>query len=122
MGLVETDTLVSELQDLTDEGLRVVVQFDQEGYEPVYVRDDMSQRIEELADDVHEELVLQGIGRVHVEDIFEAGALHCSAHHFEDLIAFYLAMGESEGVFLTVDSTAEVPLTRFTERCKDHVE
>jgi len=78
----------------------------------------MSVSMTERADAVHDELVLQGIGRGHLEDLFGAGELQCSMHRFEGLTAFHFTAAEFTGLFVSLDPDADIQLTSFTEACK----
>ena len=121
MVLTDRQTLVDSLRAEAGEALRVIATYDREGYESVYVRDDVVERMSARADAVHDELILQGIGRGHLEDLFDAGELECSMHRFEELTAFHFAAEESTGLFVSLDPDADVPLATFAETCKRHV-
>ncbi|WP_235853511.1 hypothetical protein [Halosimplex salinum] len=113
--------LVEALRDLAGDSIRVVATYDRDGYDPAYVRPDAEPRVEVHAERVHDELVLQGLGRGHLEDLFGAGDLQCSVHRFDDLTAFHFAAAEFTGLFVSVDSDADLPLATFSETCKSHV-
>lgn len=116
--LDDPDALVDDLQSITSGDLRVVATYDREGYEPHYVREDAEANLEANADRVHRDLVLQGVGREHLEDLFDAGGLRCSMHGFEDLTAFHFVGEGYTGLFVSVDADADLPLATFVERCK----
>lgn len=109
--------LVAELHDLAGDALRVVATYDREGYEVRYARDDLQGRLESVADGVHQDLVLEGVGREHLESLFEAGDLRCTMHRFDELTAFHFPDDEYRGLFVSVDSDADVPLASFTDTC-----
>jgi hypothetical protein len=71
-----------------------------------------------VADDLHDDLILQGIGRDRLEDVFDAGSLHCSMHRFDDLAAFHFVAGAFSGLFVSVDADADVSLGSFADTCK----
>ncbi|WP_459191601.1 hypothetical protein [Halosimplex sp. J119] len=114
-----TDELVAALRDVVGDSLRLVATYDREGYDVVHARPDAAERAEEHAERVHDELVLQGLGRGHLEDLFGAGSLECSIHRFEELTAFHFAVGEFSGLFVSVDSEADLRLATFAETCKE---
>ncbi|MEF8850958.1 MAG: hypothetical protein V5A44_13270 [Haloarculaceae archaeon] len=122
MVVADGEALVDALRDVAGDGLRVVATYDGDGYETVYVRGDVSLRVAERADDVHDELVLQGIGRGHLEELFGAGDLQCSMHRFEELAAFHFPAAEHTGLFVSVDSEADVSLATFAETCKRYMD
>lgn len=75
----------------------------------------------DLADDVHDDLVLQRIGTGHLEDLFRAGELQCSMHRFETLTAFHFVAEQYTGLFVSVDSESDVPLATLAETCENHL-
>jgi hypothetical protein len=121
MVIDDEGALIDSLQAVVEDALRVVATYDREGYDPIYVASGAEDRVRSQAEQVHDELVLQGLGRGHLEDLFAAGDLHCSIHRFDDLTAFHFASGEFSGLFVSVDSRADLPLATFSETCKKHL-
>jgi len=119
MLVTDPDVMVAEVQAHVGDALRLVATYDQEGYELVYVRPDAAERAKTQGERVHDELVLQGLGRGHLEDVFGAGDLECSVHRFEDLTAVHFAASEFSGLFVTVDTDADLALASFSETCKN---
>lgn len=120
---VETDSgLLDALQDLMGNNLRVVASYDREGYDIVYTRGVLDERVDAYAEAVHDELVLQGIGRDHLEDLFVAGDLHCSMHRFDEMTAVHFPQEEYTGLFVSFDSDANVGLNEFSETVLTHIE
>jgi len=111
------DTLVAELRDQAGDALRVVAEYDRDGYELRYVREDVDVRLTDRADAIHRDLVLEGIGREHLEDLFGAGDLRCSMHRFDEVTAFHFAEAKYTGLFVSVDSDVDLPLASFTDTC-----
>lgn len=111
------DELVAELRQQAGDALRVVAEYDRDGYDIRYVRDDVSARLAERADAIHQNLVLEGISRGHLEDLFDAGDLRCSMHRFDEVTAFHFAEAEYTGLFVSVESSADLPLASFTDTC-----
>lgn len=122
MVVADREALLDALRREAGHALRVVATYDREGYEAVYVRDDVETRLSERAEAVHEDLVLRGIGRDHLEDLFGAGDLQCSMHRFEELTAFHFPAAAYTGLFVSVDSDAEVELATFAGTCKRHMD
>lgn len=114
MGVEYEADLLGALRDLVGEDLRVVASYDREGYDVVYARGDLEERIVAYADAVHDELVLQGISRDHLEDLFVAGDLHCAMHRFDEATAFHFPQAEYTGLFVSIDSDASVDLDEFS--------
>jgi hypothetical protein len=121
MADADASATVEALKTHAGESLRVVATYDEDGYDALYVRDGMESRLATHADDVHEELVLQGLGHGHLEDLFGAGELSCSMHRFEDLIAFHFVSGEFSGLFVSLDADTDVPLATFADLCERHL-
>ena len=111
------DELVAELQHHAGDALRVVAEYDREGYELHYVREGVGGRLDDRAEDIHQNLVLEGISREHLEDLFGAGDLHCSMHRFDDMTAFHFAEEEYTGLFVSVESDVDLPLASFADTC-----
>lgn len=119
MNVRESDALVADLREMAGEGLRVVASYTKGGYDVYYVREDVEPLLESAAEDVHEDLVLQRIGREHLESLFGLGDLHCSMHRFEAAMAFHFVADEQyTGLYVSVDSDVSLPLVQFAERCE----
>jgi hypothetical protein len=116
-----SDSVTSDLRAEAGDALRVVATYDREGYHLVYCRDDVTERTAEHAPDIHEDLVLQGVGREHLESLFEAGKLHCSVHRFDELTAFHFLASEYTGLFVSIDADANVRLASFADICRECV-
>lgn len=115
------DALIEALRDVAGDAFRLAATYDEDGYDVIYARADAVERAEGYADRVHDELILQGLGRGYLEDLFGAGNLECSIHRFEELTAFHFATGEFSGLFVSVDSAADLRLATFAETCKEHL-
>jgi hypothetical protein len=115
--MVGENALVRELQELAGDSLRVVATYDRKGYDVRYAREDVESRLGNIAEDVHQDLVLEGLSRVHLEELFDAGDLRCSMHRFEEVTAFHFPEAEYQGLFVSIDSQADVPLASFTDTC-----
>ena len=114
-----SSNVVSTLRKEVGEQLRVVGEYDDEGYDLLYVRDDIRPAVEELdLERIHRELVLQGIGREHLEDLYEGGRLQCSVHRFDELTACHFVESETTGRYVSIDSDATVDFETFVETCR----
>ncbi|WP_232701028.1 hypothetical protein [Halobacterium wangiae] len=114
------NALVEALESEAGGALRVVAEYDRDGYDVQYVRDDVDSRVRERADAIHRNLVLEGISRDHLEDMFGAGDLRCSMHRFETVTAFHFSEAEYRGLFVSIDSEADLSLKTFTDTCWQH--
>lgn len=114
--------LVTALEAEVGDRLRVVGEYSDEGYDIHYVRDDVRPKVEEMdVDRIHQELVLQGLGREHLEDLFDAGNLQCSVHRFDEMTACHFLQTETTGKYVSVDSDATIEFRSFVETCKEHL-
>ncbi|MCG1002329.1 MULTISPECIES: hypothetical protein [Halobacterium] len=111
------DGLVAKLRQQADDALRVVAEYDRDGYDIRYAREDIGARLDEQAEDIHRNLVLEGISRTHLEDLFDAGDLRCSMHRFDEVTVFHFPDDEYTGLFVSVDSNVDIPLASFTDTC-----
>lgn len=103
---------VPALRAVAGNALRAVALYDQEGFELRYERDDVSQK-ETAIDRIHEELVLQELGREYLERLFGVGRWHCTMHRFDRATCVHYA----EGDFVSVDSGADVDLEELADAC-----
>ncbi|MFC3478498.1 hypothetical protein [Halobacterium litoreum] len=117
----QRDALVADVRETAGDALRCVAEYDQTGYDVFYERDGLETRLERLAEDIHADLVLQEVGREHLEDLFDAGSLRCSMYRFDDLTAFHFLASDYTGLFVSVDSDADVPLCSFADACRGYL-
>lgn len=118
---MDVEGLRRDLQGEVDDALRVIATYSRDGYDPHYVRADVEARVAERGDDIHDDLVLQGIGREGLESLFDAGSLHCSVHRFDEVTVFHFVDEDYTGLFVSLDSDADVNLPRFAERCRERL-
>lgn len=117
-----SDSVVTDLREEAGDALRVVATYDRDGYDVVYCRDDVTGRMADVAPEIHDDLVLQGVGREHLESLFDAGELHCSVHRFDELTAFHFLASEYTGLFVSIDADADVRLASFADTCRESVD
>jgi hypothetical protein len=110
--------LLPSLQEAAGEALRAVAEYDREGVEIVYERDDVSQK-GLVIEDIHEELIINDLGRERLEDLFKVGEWHCTIHKFEEAICIHYSRGDWEGTFVSVDTGADAPIERLAEICQE---
>jgi len=112
----------NEINAIREEGkdsVRVIAEYDDAGYDVQYVRDDVEAKMQTVAEEIHDELVIQGMGREYLEELFQAGNLHCSVHRFDEVTAFHFIEEQFTGLFVSIDSDADIPLATFTDTCRD---
>ena len=109
---------VATLRTVAGDALRAVAAYDRDGFDLLYERADVSEK-ETAIDRIHEELVLQELGREYIEQLFGVGRWHCTMHSFERATCVHYAEGEFSGVFVSVDSGADIDLEEVAAACHD---
>lgn len=107
---------VTALRSVAGDALRAVAAYDRDGLDLLYGRDDVMEK-ETAIDRIHEELVLQELGREYLEELFGVGRWHCTMHRFDRATCVHYAEGEFSGVFVSVDSGADVDLEKSADAC-----
>jgi hypothetical protein len=110
---------IDAIREVGGDAVRVIAEYDDEGYDVQHLRSDVEARVQAVADEIHQDLVIQGMGKEYLEELFQAGELHCSVHRFDDVTAFHFIDKEFTGLFVSVDSDADIPLASFTDTCHD---
>jgi hypothetical protein len=110
---------INAIREVGDGSVRVIAEYDDEGYDVRYVRDDVEAKLQDVAEEIHDELVMQGMGKEYLEELFQAGNLHCSVHRFDEVTAFHFSEEEFTGLFVSIDSSSDIPLATFTDTCRD---
>ncbi|GAB6859932.1 hypothetical protein ACFR97_03225 [Haloplanus litoreus] len=113
--------LVDRLDDVAGRGLRAVARYERDGITVTYERDDVSEKAT-VIDRIHDELVLQELGREYLERLFQVGRWHCTMHRFEEAVCIHYTHGEFSGTFVSVDSGTDVDLDRVAEICHEYTE
>lgn len=115
--------IVSTLQDEVGDALRSVAVYDENGYEFEFIRDDVegTYTIEEI-EKVYDDLVIQGLSREFLEQLFHAGQLQCSMYGFEEATMFHFTGGDYSGLFVSIDRTRGLDLDAFISACKGAIE
>lgn len=109
--------LVPALQEQIGDKLRAVATYHEDTYEVIYERDDVAEKPRAI-DRIHQELIMEGMGTEYLEDVFDVGRLNCTMHSFENAMCFHVVRGTFDGVFVSVDPDALLPVEEFIEVCK----
>lgn len=118
----EVDTLIDELRDIVGDGLRVVATYEAEEYEIHYVRDDLRDDVGSLdVDRIHRELIMEGISREYLEELFDAGDLGYLALSFEQALALHFAGPGHTGLYVAIEPDAVDPLPALHGCCESFV-
>jgi len=106
----------ADLRDHVGESLRSVARYDADGYEVLYLREDVdADYVSEELGEIYDDLVLSGLGTTRVESLFNAGDLECTVYGFEDASVFHVVSGRESGLVVSVDSDTAVNMAAFSE-------
>jgi len=114
--------LVAGLRSIAGEELRSVAVYDEDGYEFLYLRDELDDRATAISDEIYQNLVLEGIGKEYLEELFDAGTLCCTLHEFETLRSYHFVTKQFEGLFISVDTESQVRSAAVREIVDDTLE
>jgi len=112
------ERLVRFLDETTVGNLRTVVQYDDEGYDYLYGRED-ARRLdsdEETAafiDDLREEEVHER----EREEMYNIGHHHCTVRVYDRAVLLHFPQGDEVGTVVTLDPEAASELNRFIALC-----
>lgn len=99
------------------DALRSVAEYREADYELYFVRDDLDLEVIDV-DEIHQNLVLDGMGREYLEDLFDVGDLQCTMHLFDEAQMFHFAFPHNSGLFVSVGADGDVPVRDLVEGCK----
>lgn len=111
-------SLVDDLQQEVGDNLRAVATYDEAEWDIRYERDDIKAK-PRIFDKIHEELILEGMGTKYLEDVFQVGQLNCTMHSFDEALCFHVVRGSMQGVFVSIEPDALLPLDEFVRVCKE---
>jgi len=109
---------INTIRDVGGASVRVIAEYDGEGYDVQYVRDDVESKLQQVAEEIHNELVMQGLGKEYLEELFQAGDLRCSVHRLAEITTFHYIDEKFTGLFVSIDSDADIPLATFSDACR----
>lgn len=112
------ERLVRFLEETTMGTLRTLIQYDEEGYDYLYGRED-ARRLdteEELAafiDDLREEEAHEK----QREEMYNIGPHHCTVRLYDRAVLLHFPQGDEVGTVITLDPEAASELNRFVAHC-----
>lgn len=111
--------LVSALKDEVGDNLRSVSTYREDDFELHYMREDVASIYSEAEmDRVFDDLVLQGLGRDVLEEMFHAGEFECSMYGFEEAAMFHFVENGYSGLFVTFNRKTDFNLDSLIATCK----
>lgn len=99
------------------DALRSVAEYREADYELYFVRDDLDLAVIDV-DEIHQNLVLDGMGREYLEELFDAGDLQCTMHQFDEAQMFHFVFPHNGGLFVSVGADGDVPVRDLVDGCK----
>lgn len=107
-------SVADHIHDDLGPALRMVAQYDANGIDVLYIRDDVEDRRSEREfADLHRELLRENLSQFQLEAEFHSGPLRSSMLAFEEFVAFNFIADEREGYVVTVEPDVEVDLRGF---------
>ena len=119
------EELVTFMKDVAGEHLRGVLAYDENGFDVVYIREDIMQNRSgdaSLADDlpvIHDLAMAEE--RLPAE-VSSFGRYHATVRVFEQAVLVQLVVGESRGFGISLDPAAARQLSNFVQRCTGFLE
>ncbi|MBX0285145.1 DUF7522 family protein [Haloarcula salinisoli] len=110
--------LLEALQNEVGDNLRAVATYEEKEWEIIYEREDIEAK-PRIFEKIHRELILEGMGTEYLEEVFGVGDLNCTMHSFEEAMCFHFVRGSLQGVFISIEPDAMVPLEEFVTICKE---
>ena len=108
------------LEEEAGAALRSVAVYDRAGYEFLTRDEDVDATYsQEMLDDIHRGMILEGLASDHLESMFDVGSLQCALYGFEDAYVFHFLGHEYDGLVVSVDAGAEIRVGSFVDVCKD---
>lgn len=112
-----TAAITDEFRADLGESLRMVGQYDQDGLNVQYMREDVERRRsdEELAH-LHEELLRENRDGAALEGRFSSGRLRSAMLAFEEFVAYHFISTDDEGYVVTVEPDTSMDVPRFMRK------
>lgn len=109
--------IVDTARTVAGDSLRSVAEYRGKEYAIYFVREDVDRKNLDV-DTIHQNLVLDGIGREFLEELFQAGELRCTSHQFEKALMLHFAFPENSGLFVSVDADGTVAIHELVDVCQ----
>jgi hypothetical protein len=120
----ENADLVEFLLQETGDTLSVVVEYDSDTWEFLYVWDAVREQIEDWeihADEIIDDFRSEAHRNADREQLFDVGSFYCSLHLFDGLLLVHFSQPNEHGIVFGYDPTAASNLTAFVELSLPHI-
>ncbi|MFC7079902.1 DUF7522 family protein [Halorussus caseinilyticus] len=109
--------LADFLHEQVGDGLRSVIYHDPDGYEVVYVRENVDGRSEEDIDGIVADLWADSYEQGIREELRGYGPLNCTVWVFEEAIEMHFVADERQGIAVALDTETFLAQSTFIGRC-----
>lgn len=117
------EPLVEFLLGQVGENLRSVVRYDTDGYDIVYVREDVGDQYSEAdLEAVARDLGIDAFEKGHQEGLYVHGALNCTVRCFDDAIEMNFLFEHGDGIAVSLDGETFATQQTFIGKCLDLVD
>jgi hypothetical protein len=109
--------LVKFLEGQADDYLRGAIHYSEDGYESLYLRDDIAalytdETMEELCEYYRQQSKVQN-----ADEPFSLGDCHCNVSFYDDALLFHFSQGDSIGTVVTLEPEAGRDVVGFITEC-----
>jgi hypothetical protein len=106
--------IVSSARELAGESFRVAAVYDENDYEILFERSDVTAKYDPPETDaIYEEMILEGIEHEYLESLFHTGDLQSSTAIFEEAVIMHFAAPNHRGLFLSFDASQTLPVVEI---------
>lgn len=118
MSVEIAERLRTLLSESTGDLLRSVAYYDDEGYEVVYLRDDVADEYDEdEIDEAFEDVRLEALTKPRQEDLYTHGRLECVVRCFSEAVEMHFDLTETTGVAAALDREVMESGSQFLGEC-----
>ncbi|WP_232820477.1 hypothetical protein [Halorussus litoreus] len=109
--------LVEFLEERADEHLRGAIHYSEDGYESLYLREDVDamysdKKMTDLAEYYRQQSRVQSSDKP-----FALGNCHCNVSFYDDAILFHFSQGDKIGTVITLEPEAGRDIVGFITKC-----
>lgn len=119
------EELVEFMKDVAGEHLRGVLAYDENGFDMVYVREDVVQSRTTDASLAGELPIIHDLALTEERlpaEVSSFGRYHATVRVFDDAVLIQLVTGEMQGYGISLDPAAARQLNQFVQRCTTFLE